>query len=277
MNKKIFLAAFAFGSIAMAMTSCDPIEDRDTLSNAFDADAIEVSASQDVDGGNKITLKMNTPGVQGYWDYLLGNQFSDEVTFVCPFTGELEFTFHTTTPYIVNGKYTTENLPTKSIKVNVTKLNNSLDAEYYVAAGDDLAGKKWVFDKASGQYWYMANSDGKEKWNDCWWNACGDWSPDPDAAMQFDLDGGLMVRHYTNAADATPNAVAKFAFSDKSGGKFNKITIPSSAMLGVDGQGNSADDVYEIVTWEKDKIVLYTNNTISRGTGWAWVLVPYKP
>lgn len=247
MNKKIFLAAFALGSMALAMTSCDPIEDRDSLTNAFNPDDIQLSFAQDVDGGNKITLKMSSPGVQGYWDYLLGNQFSNEVTFVCPFKGDLEFTYHTTTPYLVNGKYTTENLPSKSIKVNVTQLNNRLDAEYYAAAGDDLAGKKWVFDKESGQYWYMANSDGKEKWNDCWWNACGDWSPDPDAALQFDLDGGLMVRHYANAADATPDKVAKFAFSDKSGGKYNKITIPNEAMVGVDNNSNPADGLYELL------------------------------
>lgn len=272
MNKKIFFAAFAL--VGLAMTSCDPIEDRDSLSNAFNADAIEVSASQDIAGGNKITLKMNTPGVQGYWDYKMGNAFSDEVTFVCPFKGELEFTFHSTTPYIVNGKYTTENLPSKSIKVTVSQLNNKLDQEYYTICGNDLGGKKWVFDKPSGQFWYMANSDGKEKWNDCWWNACGDWSPDPDAALQFDLDGGLMVRHYNNADDATPNAVASFAFSDKSGGKYNKIVIPNEAMVGVDGNSNPADGVYEIVTLEEDKMVLYTNNTIGRGTGWAWILVP---
>lgn len=279
MKKKYFLTALAIGSFAAAMTSCDPIEDRDTLSNSFDPNNIEVVATADVDGGNKITLEMKTPGVIGYWDYKLGQAFTDKVTFVCPFTGNLEFTFYSTTP-VVNGdnKFSSDNLPSKSVSINVTQLNNRLEPEFYTLIGDDLAGKVWTFDHSylinGGEegFWYMANNGGKEKWNDCWWNAGGTCCPPPDqyGALKFDLDGGMKVYHYAEVEDANPDATANFSFSDKN----TKIAIPFEAMIGTNDGRSSANDVYDIVELSDNRLILYCQETKAGDSGWTWVMKP---
>jgi hypothetical protein len=82
---KNLTTAFVAG-VMVFMSACDPIEDRDVLKNSFNPDDIELTVTQTANGtGNGITLKMNTPGVHGYWDYKLGTKFTDEVSFVSPF------------------------------------------------------------------------------------------------------------------------------------------------------------------------------------------------
>ncbi len=59
--------------------SCEPIEDRDTLNNSFIPENIVLKAVQSTTGGNEILLKIETPGVTGYWDFNIGNSYTDEV------------------------------------------------------------------------------------------------------------------------------------------------------------------------------------------------------
>jgi len=51
----------------LVFSACDPIVDEQHLSNATDVAGVQLVATQTPPGGNKITLKMNTPGITGYW------------------------------------------------------------------------------------------------------------------------------------------------------------------------------------------------------------------
>ena len=79
--------------VLLFLSSCEPIVDRDELMNTTDIDGVELIATQSSPGGNKITLKMNTPGITGHWDYNLGKAFTDEVEFIYPIPGKSTFTF----------------------------------------------------------------------------------------------------------------------------------------------------------------------------------------
>src|SRR5690606_36036078 len=103
------------------MSACDPIEDREILENTYTADNIELEVIQTADGkGNGLTLKMNTPGVIGYWDYLIDRKYTDvvnDVIFSIP--GTHTFTYNVTTPLITGGNPGNREFVSKTIEVNV--------------------------------------------------------------------------------------------------------------------------------------------------------------
>ena len=191
------ITGLALAGAMVLMSACDPIEDRAELENSYNADDIQVEVVQSANGtGNGLTLKMNTPGVYGYWDYKLDKAFTNEVTFVSPFVGDLEFTYYVATPLISGGDPSAREYVTKTVQVNVQVTDNPVEEPFYALVGENLEGKTWVFDGAGGDegmWWFM--SDPGNPWG-LWWNAGGTCCPPPDV-------GGKMVFDLTGAANLT--------------------------------------------------------------------------
>jgi hypothetical protein len=271
MNSRNIIVVLSMAFL-LAISACEPVEVRDVLSNSFDRDNIELEVVQATEGGNKLSLRMNTPGVTGYWDYIIDNKYTDRVEVVFPFTGTHEFTYYVTTPYMPNGDPGEREYVQKSITVDITKLDEALPEAYYKLVGDDLGGKTWVFDGGpdpDGGLWWFMSDPANNPWG-IWWNAAGDCCPPADASgkMVFDLAGGANYTYYADAAgDPVTGSVFKF------NGDYTKLTIEGSANLlgSMDGGGNSG--VFNIVELTADKMVLYVPDA-AWATGWTWVFVP---
>lgn len=266
-----------FGLIAgasfFATSACDPIEDRDTLRNSFNPDNIKLEVVQATEGGNKLSIQMNTPGVTGYWDYILDTKSTDRVEVVFPFTGTHELTYYVTTPYMTEGTPESTEYISKKVSVTINQLDEPLPEAYYALVGDNLEGKTWVFDGGPAsdgrQWWFM--SDPANPWG-IWWNAAGDCCPPADAAgrMVFDVDGNANYTYYASAT-AEPVTGSKFKFNND----YTKLTIEGAAKLlgSMDGGGNSG--VFNIVELTADRMVLFTPNG-GWSTGWTWVFKPME-
>ena len=257
------------------MGACDPIEDREILENSFDPNNIQLEVIQSAGGtGNGLTLKMNTPGVIGYWDYLIDKKYTDVVNdLVFPIPGTHTFSYVVATPYISGGNAANREFITKTIDVTIDVLDQPLPQAYYSLVGEELEGKTWVFDGTGGdggQWWFM--SDPNNPWG-LWWNAGGTCCPPPDVAgkMVFDLDGAANFTYYGDAAAA--GSVGSFAFN----ADYTKLFIGGGLnLLGAasNGSGNVAGE-YKIVELTADRLVLHTA-TNGAGTGWTWVFVPQE-
>ncbi len=259
------------GLLLLFVAAFEPIEDRDTLSNSFDPDNIELEVVQSTPGGNGLSIRMNTEGVAGYWDYNIDKAFTDRVDVNYPIPGKQTFTFHVTTAYMPNGDPADVEYISKSVDVQIDQLDQPLPQAYYDLIGEDLGGKTWVFDGGpapdGGQWWFM--SDPGNPWG-IWWNAAGDCCPPADAAgkMVFDLNGAA---NYTYYADASGEPVTGSSF--KFNATFTKLTIIGDTNLlgSMDGGGNSGE--YNIVELSANRMVLHVPNA-AWATGWTWVFVP---
>jgi hypothetical protein len=259
----------------LLMGACETIEDRDVLSNSFDPNNIELEVVQTANGrGNGLTLKMNTPGVIGYWDYKIDKKYSDVVNnVVFPISGKHTFSYIVSTPFITGGDPANREVITKTIEVDIQEFDQPLPTAYYDLVGEDLGGKTWVFDGAGGdnkEWWFM--SDPANPFG-LWWNAGGTCCAPADVAgkMVFDLAGAANYTYYKDGGSAGNKGT--FSFN----GDFTKLTIGGGQnLLGASeqGSGNTAG-VYTIVELSANRLVLHTD-TNGAGTGWTWVLVP-KP
>jgi hypothetical protein len=260
------------------MSACDPIEDRDTLRNSFDPDDIELEVIQTAGGvGNGITLKMNTPGVSGYWDFLIDKKNTNEVYVVFPIPGTHTFTYTVSTPYITGGNPANREVITKSIDVTIEELDQPLPQDYYDLVGEDLVAKTWVFDRASTNWWYMSPNDGNAF--GVWWNASECCAPgDQGGKMVFDLNGGANYTYYPDAAGAA-TGTGTFSFN----GAFNRLTIGGGPNIlgaegtpGVNGCALSVSTPrgqFHIKELTATKLVLYIPDAACT-SGWTWVFVP---
>ncbi len=125
MKSRIFLAIAALYAV-----SCSPKVDEIELTNSFDKDNIQLSYTQETPGSNEFTLKLESKGITGYWDYIINKAYSDEVTVIFPYTGTHTFTFHSTTPYINGGDISDREYVSETIEVEVTQLDVALDEAY---------------------------------------------------------------------------------------------------------------------------------------------------
>ncbi|PXY41533.1 hypothetical protein DMB65_06145 [Flavobacterium cheongpyeongense] len=251
-----------FVSFLLVFTACDSIVDEQHLTDSTDVAGVELVTTQSTPGGNKITLKMASPGITGYWDYNLGKALTNEVTVVYPIPGKSTFTYVGS----LGSKFFT-----KTIDVQIDQLDTPLDQDWYdLVSNNTSAGKTWVFDGSVGSgrfWWFMSPPGSPDGAMTAWWNA-GDCCPPSDATgkMHFDLNGAANFTHY-----ATPTATAeKGSFVLDPANK--KLIITGSKMLGY-AAGN-ADGVYTIVTLTPDKMVLYLSNNEANGTGWTFVFKP---
>ncbi len=257
--KKLYMAVAALFAVA-----CSPIESDVQLKNSFDKDEIVLKAYQENPGSNLITLKMESDGVTGYWDYVIGTAYSDECTFIFPATGKQTFTYHVTTPYIKDGDVSDTEYVAVSIEVDITTVDTALDAAYYCLVGQYLNGKTWVFDKGAAAYWTMVNGS---NCNEVWWNPAGDGvAPgDIDGMMYFDVAGGANCDYYASAdAEAVHGNFV-----------FNSDYTTLEFANGVDILGsNGGSTKYEIVELSDDKLVLFSSFVEAYGTGWLWSFKP---
>lgn len=266
MNKTISLIV---GALTIFFAACEPIENRDTLSNSFDPDNIELKVVQSTPGGNELSIQMNTPGVAGYWDYLIDKKYSDRVDVIFPFKGTSTLTFHVTTPYIENGDIGNPVFDIKkTVDVTITQLDHALPDAFYKLVGANLEGKTWVFDGVGGDeglWWYMTDPG---NWQSVWWNAGGTCCPPSDASgkMVFDVDGGANYTYYASPT-ASPVTGSSWSFN----ADFTKLTLSGNAnILGyTDGDGK----VFEIKELTSDHLTLFVSAS-GHGTGWVWQFKP---
>ncbi len=260
MKSKFYIAVAALFAVA-----CSPITTDVELSNSFDKDNIVLKAYQTTAGSNEITLRMESDGVTGYWDYVIGTKYSDECTFIFPYTGTHTFTYYVTTPYIIDGDVGNTEYVSATIDVEVTVMDTALADAYYCLVGDDLGGKTWVFDTSASYYWTMV--DGSNS-GSVWWNPAGDWvfPGDLDGKMYFNVAGGANYDYYSSV-DATP-VNGSFVFNSS----YTTLSFPTE---GADILGsNGGSTTYEIITLTDDTLVLFSSYVSVYGTGWLWT---YKP
>jgi hypothetical protein len=269
-----YITALVVAGAMVFLSACDPIEDRDVLKNSYDPDRIELEVTQTAAGkGNGITLKMKTPGVIGYWDYLINKTYTDEIYVVFPIPGKHTFTYNVSTPYIKGGDPGNREMISKSIEVTIDVLDQPLPQAYYNLVGEALQEKTWVFDggpEADGrQWWFM--SDPGNPWG-IWWNAAGDCCPPADAAgkMVFDLKGGA---NYTYYASPAGTAVTGGTFKFNAGFTKFYVSGPNNLLGGLPGSGGGNNGEYNIVELTADRMVLHVPNA-EWSTGWTWVFVP---
>lgn len=270
MNKTISLI---FGALMVFFAACEPIENRDVLTNSFDPDDIQLEVVQSTTGGNELSIRMKTPGIVGYWDYVIDKKFSDRVDVIFPIPGTSTFTFHVTTPYMDNNNVSAVSYVSKSVDVTITQLDHELPAAYYKLVGANLEGKTWVFDGVAGdgrRWWYMSDPG---NWAGLWWNAAGECCPPADATgrMVFDLDGGANFTYY-----ASPTAAAVTGSSFAFNADYTKLTIkgPANILGSMDGGGNNK--VFQIKEFTADRLTLFVPDA-AWATGWVWVFKPAPP
>ena len=46
-----------------------------SIKSSFDPNNIDLQIVQATEGGNKLSIQMNTPGVTGYWDFIIDTKF----------------------------------------------------------------------------------------------------------------------------------------------------------------------------------------------------------
>jgi len=270
MNKVISLT---IGALSILLAACEPIEKRDVLTNSFNPDNIELKVVQSTTGGNQLSIQMNTPGIAGYWDYVIDKKFSDRVEVIYPIPGTSTFTYYVTTPYLENNNIDTIRYISKSIDVTITQLDHVLPEAYYKLIGADLEGKTWVFDGVGGDgrlWWYMSDPG---NWAGTWWNSGGECCPPADVSgkMVFDLNAGANFTYYSS-----PSATAVTGSSWAFNADYTKLTIKGDAnILGSSPEsgGSHPNKVYEIKEFTADRLTLFVPDA-EWDSGWTWVFKP---
>lgn len=265
--KTLNAIALILGVKLLLMTSCAPIEDREMLTNTYKADDIELSVEQSYPGSNYFTLKMNTPGVTGYWDYIIDKGYSDEVTVLFPMAGKQTFTYVVSSAYIPNGDLMNKQFITKTIEVDIQSfdIDHPLPPQWEYLTGD--GSKTWVFDKSDiNRWWYMTDSS-----PDAFW-----WQPDPGPSdetghMTFSRIGTLQFTYYASP-DAQPVGNTSWVVNSD----WTEIRLIGDAnILGVEDGGVhvSGGKNYRILELTEDRLVLF-NTPVVWSPGWVWVFKP---
>lgn len=265
--KKNKLINLLLGAVLALIASCAPIEDRDTLVNTYDPNNIDVSVIQSPAGSNYFTLKMNTPGVFGFWDYTIGRVSGQEATVLYPLLGKQTFKYVVASPYIKDGDLTKTELITKTIDVNITQFdpNHPVPIEWTYLVGD--GSKTWVFDKADiNRWWYMTDEDPAAFW----------WQPDPGPSdetgrMTFSLIGSPSFTYYKSPTAEPVGNTVWYANSD-----WTELRLVGDAnILGVEGGGEhvSGGKNYRILELTENRLVLF-NTPVVWSPGWVWVFKP---
>lgn len=257
------------------IAACAPIEDRDVLTNTYSVDDIKLVAEQTFPGSNVFTLKMTTPGVTGYWDYVIDKATSNEVKVVFPLAGKQTFTYVVSSPYIKDGDVSKREFITKTIDVDITAFDPSepLPDEWEYLTGD--GSKTWVFDTSNpDRWWYMTDEwteammkEGKEP--SFWWQpSFGEAPSDFNGEITFSRVGSLKFFYKASPSSAEIGNTAWVVNND-----WTQIELVGDAnILGVEGGGEHVDGLknYHIMELTNDRLVLY-NGPVVWSPGWVWV------
>ena len=260
MKKMKYFSSMILASLLLFQTACEPIEDRLDLENTTTVENVKLSATASTKGGNEITLKLETKGVYGTWDYKTGVALSNEVTFLCPFKGNNTFTF--------TGTLGAEFFQ-KTVDIKIDVIDHEMPAEWELLAGSTEEGKTWVFDGTGGDgglWWYMCPANSPDSWQEVWWNAGGTCCPpkDVDGKMHFDLNGNANYKYYSSP-DAEPQDASFSLDTDNKTLKINEGVI-----LGAEDPRGNPESLYTIISLTEDQLILYSM-TNAGGTGWVWV------
>jgi len=259
---KIFSLLIGFATLMMA---CDSIVDEKHLENSATVETVELLATQSTTGGNEIEFNMLTPGVTGYWDYLIGKELASRFTVTFPVAGTFDFKYVGTL-----GAEFFE----KSTSVTIDTLDHEVPAEWSALLGEDaVAGKTWVFDGGPHpdrrRWWYMSPPNDPMAWANALWNAAGDCCPPVDASgkMHFDLDGATNFTYYSgpNASPVKGSFVLDLANQT--------LQINGANILGAEEPRGNPDGLYQIISLTENKLVLYLAFNADE-TGWTWVFRP---
>ncbi|MFO8000121.1 MAG: hypothetical protein R6U46_02685 [Marinilabilia sp.] len=263
--KKMNIVGLLIGFSLLAFMACEPIVEEQELKNVTDVEGVDLEVVSATEGGNNLTLKMNTHGVSGYWDYNLGRAYTDEVNIIYPIPGTATFSFTGT----LGAEFFT-----KTIDVQIDELDHELDQDWYDLVSDNtVAGKTWVFDGTTGDgglWWFMSPPNDPDSYMTAWWNAGGSGEmppPDVDGKMHFDLDGAANFTYYSGP-DADPEE-GSFVLNVAD----QVLTISGSNVLGGDHEVGNPDGEYMIISLTEDELILYEPFN-SWETGWTWVFRP---
>lgn len=255
-----------FGTVmVLFFAACQPIDDREVLESRLAIEDVQLVATQATEGGNLIELSMETPGINGYWDFNVGKALTNKVEFIYPIPGKTTFTYIGTLG---------ADFFEKTIEVQIDKLDHELPQDWYDLVSEDTkAGKTWVFaggpESDGGQWWFMSPPDDPSQAMSIWWNAAGECCPPVDAAgrMTFDLDGAGNFTYYSDA-DAEPQ-LSSFVLD------VNKQTLQINGgnILGAEEPRGNPNGLYTIVSLTEDELILYVPMNAG-GTGWTWVFKP---
>lgn len=258
-NKIIYLLIASF---MLVFSACDPIVEEEHLGNNVKIEDVELKATQTTTGGNEIVLELLTPGISGYWDYMIGKALTDRYTVTFPVKGTFNFKYRGT----LGAEFFEKTVP-----VTINVLDHPVPPEWTALLGTNaVAGKTWVFDQngPDSLWWFMSPPGSTDGAMTVWWNAGGTCCPPTDAngKMHFDLNGAANYNYYETKT-ATPT---KGGFVLDVPNK--TLTIVDSKMLG-SAAGNK-NGVYSIVSLTNDKMVLYLSNSEGYGTGWTFIFRP---
>ncbi len=254
-------------SLVLMLSACDPIVDQAYLKNTTDATGVQLSAIQSTSGGNEIEFYMETPGITGYWDYMIGKGLTDRVTVTFPVTGNFEFKYVGTL-----GAEFFE----KTTSVNIEVLDHPVEPEWAALLGDDaVAGKTWVFDGVGGDdrlWYYMSPPNDPSAWESAWWNAGGSCCPpgDVNGKMSFDLNKGANYTYYADASGEPQlgNFVLNLARMT--------LTITGSNILGSSNPGEGGynpDGIFNIISLTDNEMILYIPDG-QWDSGWTYKFKP---
>ncbi|RTZ01307.1 hypothetical protein FNW25_00975 [Flavobacterium franklandianum] len=257
--KNIKIMYLLLASFMLIFSACEPIVDETSLVDSTNVEGVQLVATQSTPGGNKVTLKMVTPGITGYWNFNLGKALTNEVTVVYPIPGKNTFTYVGT----LGSQFFS-----KTIDVQIDKLDTPLNQDWYDLVSNNTAtGKTWVFDRAVNLWWFMSAPNNPDGAMGAWWDANNCCPPsDAGGKMHFDLNGAANFNHYETTS-ATPKK-GSFVLDVPN----KKLIITGSKMLGYSA-GNK-DGVYQIIELTPTKMVLYLSNNEANGTGWTFVFKP---
>ena len=254
--------------------SCSPVKDDRVLSNSFDKDNIKLSYSQSEPGSNIITLKMESKGIIGWWDLLVGTEHSDVATVSIPFKGKPVFTFYSSTPYI-NGSLDDLESVSASVEVDVTKIVEAPHERYYMLCGEGGTGKTWVFDGTPGDgrnWFYMCGSNPKS-WKGPWWNpGAGGEFEGCYASLEFNLEGA--ANYILTPEPGAEPIKSSFAFSSD----YESIKLPQQTLPGMFQCAPPYPSEFKIMEFTEDRLALYANyqksDNPSETQGWVWIFKP---
>ena len=254
-------------SLMLIFIACEPIVDEEALVNNTTVDNVELVALQSTTGGNQITLKMNTPGITGHWDYFFGKGLTDRITFNFPLTGTYNFKYKGT----LGAEFFV-----KTVSVTIDVLDHPVAPEWGALLGDDpFAGKNWIYNTDEWAWWYMAAPGDPNGWAGVWWDANSCCAPgDAGGKMHFyfDPEDGIKYDYYAdpNGTPVNANYVLKPADGD-----FGSIKIIEGENIlgGYNERGKSSGE-YTIISLVDDEFILYADVTDAGDSGWTYVFKP---
>jgi len=247
--KKIYSIFLIF---IAALSSCEPIENRNSIGGYITADELEIYAQPIVVNGkssNKVVLTCKSP-VLSHWDYGVGDSYSSSDTIKLLFTGENQIMFTGLNPDGTKIQ--------KSLTVNVEVLSDPVPTEWSYLFGNGEKEWTWssTFKNKFGVQVCFGNGGYKSDQLIAWW--------------KMDINSQTL----TDAA-GTDGKNAKMKFS-KNGVKFTKTTNDGIVYEGKFMIDMTKKTYVSEGVWSIGKLYIKGEPNLTILRGWGDNLVPKK-